>query len=243
MAAVGPAGSNPEINALARRAGLPYTTSISAALAARYGLVSGVSLDNRWELYDLMWAVTSAINGCLPAHCERTRNGHTFRVEFFSLFAGVAEPVAVSVSAALDTSTQPARLHLSLTDEIPDPVVATVLIVEADELISQLLCVLLQRGGLKASVAGTAREALQNIGQNTPDLVMLDSDLPDTDGLALLAQLQDNPATASIPVVFCSAHHDQEARVFECGAVAFLKKPLGLLNIAERLRELLKQKH
>ena len=117
-AAAESAGSQINITALARLAGIPYATTLSAGLAARYGLSPTRPLADRLELYDLVWTVGGSLSGILPAHREQTATGLRWRVEFFSFLSGTADPVSVCLWAALDTTSLPGRLHLSLVDEL-----------------------------------------------------------------------------------------------------------------------------
>ena len=76
----------------------------------------------------------------------------------------------------------------------------------------------------------------------TPDLILLDIEMPEMDGFTALQKLMDDEHTANIPVMFLTASTDDEveARGFELGAVDFVVKPFSksvLLNrIATHLR-------
>ena len=231
-----------EITRLARLAGIPYEITLSAALADRYGLSARRPIVDRLELYDLVWSVSSSLNGPLPAHREQTATGSRCRVEFLSFLPGLKDPVLVCLWARLNTTSVPARLHLSLVEEGSDQSATSVLIVEDDEQIADLLCLILRRAGLNPTVAKTGRAALETAQQNPPDVVLLDYDLPDMDGFAVLTRRQSNSDTAAIQVVFCSGHYEIEGRALELGARDFLKKPLDLPDIVARLRKVLEHK-
>ena len=71
---------------------------------------------------------------------------------------------------------------------------STILIVDDTRLIVESLKKALSREGYEILTAGTGREALLSYEENSPDLILLDVKLPDTDGIQVLQQI---PKTAS----------------------------------------------
>jgi len=96
----------------------------------------------------------------------------------------------------------------------------------------------------------SAEEMFVVINDVVPNLILLDVDMPDMDGLTALTQLKKNETTAAIPVILLSRERnvDLEATGFEFGAVDFITKPLSpsvLLNrVAHQIKidELLKKR-
>ena len=96
----------------------------------------------------------------------------------------------------------------------------------------------------------SAEKMLTLIGKIVPDLILLDIEMPETDGFAAINKLKENQKTANIPVMFLTASTDAEveAKGLEYGAVDFVSKPFStpvLLNrIAHHLHieELLKKR-
>ena len=76
-----------------------------------------------------------------------------------------------------------------------------------------------------AAVSGTA--AFKYLEHKMPDLILLDLNMPDMDGFAVLKKLRENPAYEKIPVIFLTATQDpeSEAKCLESGAVDFVTKP------------------
>ncbi len=76
--------------------------------------------------------------------------------------------------------------------------------------------------------AGSAEEALQRLAGVTPDLILLDVQLPGMDGLSLARQLKSDPAFAHVPIVGLSAHamsrDIEQAR--EAGCADYITKPI-----------------
>ena len=79
---------------------------------------------------------------------------------------------------------------------------ATVLVVEDEPDIVQLVHVIMRRGGYTVFGAATLHDAARAIGERRPDLILLDVGLPDGDGWELLHETR----AADIPVIVLSAH-------------------------------------
>lgn len=87
-------------------------------------------------------------------------------------------------------------------------------------------------------MATTGGQALQVAQQQRPDLILLDIELPDLDGMAVCAQLKAHELTRDIPVIFVTAHGDadSETRGLEAGAVDFIHKPINPTVVRARVR-------
>lgn len=90
--------------------------------------------------------------------------------------------------------------------------------------------------------AANGAEALRLAREVRPDLILLDVQLPDTDGIEVCRRLKADPATRGIPVVMISAAGEGAARMpaLNAGAEEFLSKPLDDLLLLARLRSLLR---
>ena len=71
-----------------------------------------------------------------------------------------------------------------------------------------------------------------------PDMILLDIEMPETDGFEALTLLKQNPAHASIPVIFLTSMTDSEIEVkgFQLGVVDFITKPFSPLVLLNRIR-------
>jgi FixJ family two-component response regulator len=113
------------------------------------------------------------------------------------------------------------------------PEIHKISIVDDDESVREALKSLLKSVGFKAEAFASAEEFLNSGHLNGTACLILDVRMPGMSGV----ELQDR-LTASheeVPIVFISAHADEEARArsLECGAVDFLQKPFSdeaLLN-------------
>ncbi|HQE99989.1 MAG TPA: response regulator, partial [Anaerolineae bacterium] len=115
--------------------------------------------------------------------------------------------------------------------------VATVLVVEDDPEVAEMLRLTLEHEGHRVVVAASGEAALRLARQEQPDLISLDIRLPDLDGFEVLQLLKRNPDTASIPVVIVSVVFDQD-RGLRLGAVDYFTKPVDearLLQVVNRV--------
>jgi CheY-like chemotaxis protein len=90
--------------------------------------------------------------------------------------------------------------------------------------------VLLTKKGVTAIAAESGRQGLEMAASEHPDLILLDIMMPDLDGWSILAQLQANAATASIPVVlFSASDYAETARRSQTLRIhGLLRKPFQL---------------
>ena len=90
--------------------------------------------------------------------------------------------------------------------------------------------------------AVTGKEALQSIEKTPPDLVLLDVDLPDMNGLELCRLLCREPKTRLIPIIIMTASDDKDTRIegIAAGCDDFLPKPFDKLELIVRVGSLLR---
>jgi DNA-binding NtrC family response regulator len=109
---------------------------------------------------------------------------------------------------------------------------AQVLVVDDEADIRELVREILSEEGYAVEVAANAAEARAACARQTPDLVLLDIWMPDTDGISLLREWQQNQSL-SAPVVMMSGHGTVETAVeaTRLGAVDYVEKPLSLAKL------------
>jgi sigma-B regulation protein RsbU (phosphoserine phosphatase) len=97
---------------------------------------------------------------------------------------------------------------------------------------------ILQRAGFQTASAANVAEALLNIPQRNPDLVLLDVNLPDGSGFEICLALKADPSTAAAPILFISAEEDVSTKVkgFEVGGVDYVTKPVTGAELLARVR-------
>jgi two-component system, cell cycle response regulator DivK len=116
---------------------------------------------------------------------------------------------------------------------------ALILIVEDNDKNLKLARDLLQHDGFRTLEAGTAAAAIDLAEQRVPDLILMDIQLPDMDGVTALGRLRELAATRSIPVVALTAFAmatDRE-RLLAAGFDGYLAKPIDIHNFSDSVRE------
>jgi DNA-binding response OmpR family regulator len=121
-----------------------------------------------------------------------------------------------------------------------------VLLVDDEDQLRRVMKDLLEREGYIVGEARDGVQALDQVDQFGPDVIVLDLNLPGLDGYGVLAHLRSRPATQDVPVVVLTAKGDEdnEVRVFELGADDFLTKPFRARALSARLDVVLnRRKH
>jgi CheY-like chemotaxis protein len=116
-----------------------------------------------------------------------------------------------------------------------------ILVVEDNETNQMLTVAVLERDGYRVVVAGNAEEARHQLKTETPQLILMDVQLPGEDGLAFTQQLKRDPATSPIPVVAMTAHAMQgdAEMALKAGCSGYIAKPIDTRALAEQVRRYL----
>lgn len=116
-----------------------------------------------------------------------------------------------------------------------------ILVVDDNEANARLMTFLLQHEGYRAHVAGSGRAAREFLATRVPTLVLMDIQLPDTDGLSLTRELRQDPRLAGVFVVALTAFamKGDEERMLEAGCDAYLTKPISTREFPSQLGEFL----
>jgi CheY-like chemotaxis protein len=118
---------------------------------------------------------------------------------------------------------------------------ASILVVEDNPANQLLIQFTLEASGYRVSVAGSAQEALESIGRQRPELILMDIQLPGQDGLSLTRQLKADPALKAIPVVALTAHAmagDRELSL-AAGCSGYISKPIDTRTIGDEVERFL----
>jgi CheY-like chemotaxis protein len=118
---------------------------------------------------------------------------------------------------------------------------ALILVVDDNEAGSLLATSVLEREGFQVETAGSAEEVLRRLKACTPDLILMDVQLPGQDGLSLTRQLKADAATSDILIVALTAHAmagDEEA-AFAAGCSGYISKPIDTRTLGDQVREFL----
>ena len=124
----------------------------------------------------------------------------------------------------------------------PEPGVR-VLIVDDDQINLELLCAVLEGEGFEVTAVADAHSALEVALREQPHIVLMDVQLPETDGLEATRMLKAEPRTAQIPVVAVTAHvrPDDQERCLEVGCVMHVAKPIDTREIPGLIHRVLSQ--
>lgn len=117
-----------------------------------------------------------------------------------------------------------------------------VLLIEDEADIAEAIVYQLEKAGLSVRIARTGEEGLEQARRGV-DLVLLDLNLPDMDGLELCRLIRRQTATAHVPIIIVSARADEVDRVLglEMGADDYVVKPFSLKELAARAKVALRR--
>jgi signal transduction histidine kinase/ActR/RegA family two-component response regulator len=119
------------------------------------------------------------------------------------------------------------------TGNVP-PTGKTVLVIDEDPAVRQLMERLASREGYAMMVAETGEEGLKLAREKMPDLITLEVVMPGIDGWTVLKSLKSDPQISGIPVVMVSISDDED-RGLAMGAADYLVKPVDRERMAEIL--------
>jgi DNA-binding response OmpR family regulator len=121
-----------------------------------------------------------------------------------------------------------------------NPVMQTVLVVDDEEIVRDVVVRYLKRDGYRTLEAATGEEALRILELETPSLVVLDVMLPEHDGLEICRWIR---ARSDLPVIMLTARGEEADRIvgLELGADDYVTKPFSPRELAVRVRNLLRR--
>ena len=115
----------------------------------------------------------------------------------------------------------------------------TILIVEDEPDILELLAMNFSRRGFRVLCATDGTEALQQLRCSRPSLVLTDLCLPGHDGNEIVRFLRSDQRTATVPVIMISASPSAALPQDDGGPDMFMRKPFGIRDITAAVEELL----
>lgn len=120
---------------------------------------------------------------------------------------------------------------------------ATVLLVEDNELNQDMLSRRLRRKGYEVTIAADGEQAVRMVAKALPDLILMDISLPGRDGHDITRELKAGPHTCAIPVIALTANamaSDREAAI-AAGCDDFDTKPVDLTRLLSKMEAVLKR--
>ena len=121
---------------------------------------------------------------------------------------------------------------------------ASVLVVEDEPAIQELLAVNLARNGHEVRRAGSAEEAMRAVADALPDVILLDWMLPDTPGPSVARRLRAEARTREVPIIMLTARAGEEDKVagLEAGADDYITKPFSPRELEARIQAVLRRR-
>jgi CheY-like chemotaxis protein len=123
------------------------------------------------------------------------------------------------------------------------PAAATrALVVDDAPDIRLLADLVLSMAGFAVTAASSGSEALRLLaGDDLPDIILLDVQMPDVDGWETLSRLRDDPRTADLPVVLCTVKGlpEDTLRGWSLGCDGYLGKPFDISGLVDELHGVL----
>ena len=119
-----------------------------------------------------------------------------------------------------------------------------VLVVEDERDIAELIKHSLEKGGdIEVEITGTGDGALKAVTEQTPDLIVLDLNLPVLSGLEVCRIMRSRATTARVPIIMLTARTSESDRVtgLDVGADDYITKPFSLRELAARVRAVLRR--
>lgn len=113
-----------------------------------------------------------------------------------------------------------------------------ILVVDDNDAGQLLVRTVLELEGFRVDSAGSSEQVLERLNVRTPDLILMDVQLPGQDGLALTRQIKADPATAAIPIVALTAHAmagDRE-QALAAGCIGYISKPIDTRHLGDQVR-------
>jgi two-component system alkaline phosphatase synthesis response regulator PhoP len=118
--------------------------------------------------------------------------------------------------------------------------VQTVLVVEDETSIASFVALYLKNAGYKVRTVGTGEAALEQVGEERPDLIVLDLMLPDLDGIEVCRRIRK---TSEIPILMLTARDEDVDKIIglEVGADDYLTKPFNPRELVARVKSILRR--
>lgn len=115
--------------------------------------------------------------------------------------------------------------------------------IEDDENINNLITYALTSQGFEAVGFGSYSGFQEAVKKDTPDLVMLDIMLPDTDGITILRNIKSDRQLWDIPVIMLTAKNSEIdiVKALDMGAEDYITKPFGVLEMVSRVKAVLRR--
>ena len=119
---------------------------------------------------------------------------------------------------------------------------AKILLVDDTRLNRELAKDLLERKGYQVLEAVCGKEGIEKARQNKPDIILLDIELPDMNGLEVIKVIKKDPEINPIPVVAFTGYnqHEEQENFLAAGFAGFISKPFDIQAFPQMVAKFLK---
>lgn len=120
----------------------------------------------------------------------------------------------------------------------------SILIIDDEEDIREILSYNLTKEGFKVMQASTGREGIEMAIKEQPDLVLLDVMMPEMDGIEVCQHLRENSKTKDVRICFLTARNEDYSQIagLDAGADDYVAKPVKPKVLASRIKAILRRK-
>ncbi|MBU0484469.1 MAG: response regulator [Proteobacteria bacterium] len=126
-----------------------------------------------------------------------------------------------------------------------DPASITILIVDDDVFFSQEITRhIIENQGYKTICAASGEECIRKTLSSKPDLILLDINLPEINGIEVCKKLRSEENLKDLPIIFVTGNTEDETlqAAFEAGGTDYISKPINRIEILARVKNALSQK-
>jgi two-component system phosphate regulon response regulator PhoB len=119
----------------------------------------------------------------------------------------------------------------------------TILIVEDEPPLVELISYNLEKAGFQAKIARDGDEAMLAVEEHKPDLVLLDWMLPYVSGIEICRRIRRNPDTRDLPIIILTARGEEDDRIrgLDAGADDYVVKPFSPSELVARVKAVLRR--
>ncbi|MBR8826509.1 MAG: response regulator [Gomphosphaeria aponina SAG 52.96 = DSM 107014] len=116
------------------------------------------------------------------------------------------------------------------------------LIVDDSSTEREIISKYLEQAGINVSMAKSGEEALEKIGNDLPDIIVLDVVLPGRSGFEICREIKATSQTSKIPIIICSTKGTEMDKFWgmKQGADAYLPKPIDQEEFIRTVKQLIK---
>jgi CheY-like chemotaxis protein len=152
------------------------------------------------------------------------------------------QPQPKSKATKKAAKKKPTRKRVYPKNRVPDRS-PTIMVVDDDDDIRFMMSEVLRKDGYSVTEAASAKEAEQKALQEVPHLILLDINMPGTDGMSVLWNIRKRQEIAEVPVVIVSAYDafDLRAEAAAAGCRGYITKPLAVEELREVVRSIVEK--